>query len=546
MRLWPGPVVGLTATPWRLSTRQGFDHLFRELLSGPQVRDLQEEGHLSDVRIVTPREEARIASGTIEYTGDFSETGIESANEGSNIWTLGAVDYWKEYGKDRQTIVYAVSVKHADNLLRLFQDFGVTARKLLGDTPQDQRHDIIRRFQSGQLRVIVNVAVATEGFDLPDAGCILITRPTMSLSLYLQMVGRGMRPKSNGGDCLVLDMAGNTLRHGLPGQTRYWSLKPRSDEMGLGTPSQWCPRCEHISPLASHDCQNCGNPFGETCGRCGKWRVWADWSMRDVCTEDHDPVCDRCHLDAHERANLPVTAEMLQLSQHELEPNLDPERTLFLRDLLEEERGRVVGAEPERINQLRQLVAMRELLLDDDPRMWEKWSDDLAKTGERQDLLSFAKRSRRFTEWEEALKKEKKGWGEELAAFESTPVDKDRIYSNVVERVLKLLEAEAKAAELFPDRPDLSVNRTDRPTQPSPRTLAVSGNLPVRSTSNKGYRHPETGKTWKLEDAFFSVATEDERRLDERNQAIPDTNRKKNSLYQHRRKVVLAAGFVPN
>ena len=73
------------------------------------------------------------------------------------------------------------------------------------------------------------MAVATEGFDLPDASCIVIARPTKSLSLYLQMVGRGLRPKKDGGDCLILDLAGNAFEHGLPEDTREWSLAARGE-----------------------------------------------------------------------------------------------------------------------------------------------------------------------------------------------------------------------------------------------------------------------------------------------------------------------------
>ena len=456
MQLWRGPVIGLTATPWRLSKKEGFDHLFEQLLRGPQIQELQNSGYLCKVGVMTPGEDGRISGGVVEQTGDYSEAGIESANANSDIWTAGAVEFWRKHGAYRE-----------------------------------------------------------------------------------------------------------------------WSLKPRGDEEPpLGAPTQWCPHCEHMSMFGSHNCQNCEEPFGEECGRCAKWRVWVEWSMRDRCGEDHDPVCDRCHYDAHVQAKLPVTAEMLQLlhheldvdpssesnpltasvpmptetrqqSQHESDEILDPERAPFLRDLLEEERGRVVGAEPERIQQLRQLVGMRELLLADDSQMWQQWGDHLAKTGVKQDSLSYAERSRRFTEWEAALIKEKEWWEQEVAAFESAPVDRDRIYSSAVDRVLKLLGAEARAVALLPDELDQSVGVWNRSPKPSSlRSAEAETDDP--NMRNKGYRLPETGKTWKLEDAFFFVATDDERRLDERNQAIPDTNRKKNRMYQHRRKVVLAAGFVPN
>ena len=128
--------MGLTATPWRLSLKEGFDHLFHGLLCGPQIVELQRDGHLCPVQTLVPDEKERIRGGLAGLTGDYSEGGIESANEGSNIWTAGAVDYWKEHGKDRQTIVYAVSVKHADHLPKVVSDRQRACRKDPGDNPR--------------------------------------------------------------------------------------------------------------------------------------------------------------------------------------------------------------------------------------------------------------------------------------------------------------------------------------------------------------------------------------------------------------------------
>ena len=201
IRQWPGPVVGMTATPWRLSEREGFDHLFGELHSGPQVAALQSDKWLCHAQVLLPPEEERVQGGQVGYTGDYTEPGIELANEHRDVWTAGAVRFWQRHCGKRQTIVYAVSVRHAQNLAGFFNDAGIPAGVLLGDTPTEERARLIDQFQDGSLRALVNVVVATEGFDLPDASCVVLTRPTMSLSLYLQMVGRGLRPKQDDGDC---------------------------------------------------------------------------------------------------------------------------------------------------------------------------------------------------------------------------------------------------------------------------------------------------------------------------------------------------------
>lgn len=303
---WPGPVVGLTATPWRLSKIQGFNQMFSELLLGPQINELQAGNHLAHARVLMPETEDIILGGQPSTAGDYTEAGIESANRGRNIWTTGTVRFWQEYAQNRQTIVYAVSIEHAENLTSVFREAGVSAAMLLGNTPSRERTARIKQFSEGALKVLVNVAVATEGFDLPDASCVVLTRPTMSLALYLQMVGRGLRPKSDHGDCLILDLAGNVERHGFPEDDREWSLKARGIQ-GLdgSAPVVRCPHCSVVSPASSHYCRECDEPFGKYCGRCGRWRAWQTWSAEFECGDEHDLVCNRCHIDAHELGTLP-------------------------------------------------------------------------------------------------------------------------------------------------------------------------------------------------------------------------------------------------
>ena len=285
---WPGPVVGMTATPWRLSEREGFDRLFNDLYCGPQTSALQSNKWLCQSRVLSPPEEDLIHGGQVDTTGDFSESGIELANENRDIWTAGALRFWRKHGGNRQTVIYAVSVKHAKNLANMFNVAGIPAGLLLGDTSTDERARLIDRFQNRNIRALVNVAVATEGFDLPDAACVVLTRPTMSLSLYLQMVGRGLRPKKDDSYCVILDMAGNSLRHGLPEEDREWSLLPRGQQPSGEAPLVRCPKCEGMSPAGAQQCDHCGASFGETCGRCGAWRAWKRWSGKNTCGYNHD------------------------------------------------------------------------------------------------------------------------------------------------------------------------------------------------------------------------------------------------------------------
>ena len=176
-----------------------------------------------------PVVERRIAGGAVDHgLGDYTEAGIAQANrDDPDVMTAGALAFWRQHAINRPTIAYAVSVDHAHNLVSVFNDAGVRAVVILGDTERRARDWAIAGFRDGSVKVLVNVIVATEGFDLPDASCVIIARPTLSLALYLQMVGRGLRPKPDRGDCLILDLAANALTHGLPEKRREWSLAAR-------------------------------------------------------------------------------------------------------------------------------------------------------------------------------------------------------------------------------------------------------------------------------------------------------------------------------
>ena len=319
IRQWPGKVLGMTATPWRLSKKKGFDHLFGELILGPQVSELQSGKFLCQANVLVPDTEGRILGGKVPSHLDYTEKSIEAANANRDVMTARALNFWKEHVTDRQTIIYAVSVGHADNLAALFSEEGIPAEAIHTKTDADARAQAISNFANGRLNVLVNVAIATEGFDLPDASCIVIARPTKSLSLYLQMVGRGLRLKKDGGDCLILDLAGNVLEHGLPENIREWSLAARGESDDGEAPVVFCEKCQAASPAASHSCKSCGSPFVKKCQICVRPRAFRTaWLLEDLCGSTHEPVCDRCHIDVHVQYNLPFVFPFQQESQKDL------------------------------------------------------------------------------------------------------------------------------------------------------------------------------------------------------------------------------------
>ena len=469
---WPGRVLGLTATPWRLSVREGFDHLFGNLLCGPQVNGLQSNDWLCQARVLMPKPEEIIRPGAVNAIGDYSESGIEQANlDRPDVMTAGALRFWQSQAAGRQTVVYAISQDHARNLATVFNDAGIPAAVMLSDTLPQERGDAIRSFGDGTLRVLVNVAVATEGFDLPDASCVVITRPTLSLALYLQMVGRGLRPKPDGGDCLILDLAGNAELHGLPEDERQWSLEPRGSRPSGDAPVVRCGNCDAVSPAASHVCAFCQSPFGKDCARCGTWRATERWSYETHCGSLHELVCNLCHYDAHIQAQLPVSDELRRLT--EMEPDLDA----ALRNLLDEERLRAGGADEERKSELRSRIALRDLELASDTLL-QSFKNYISGLPEETRPKSELDEYRLFPEWEEGLKQELAGWEGELVKLDSKIPDGRLIHNNARERVLVALEAQAREAGLIPQsRPSGRIQDSGN------QTISESSNLPSADMS---------------------------------------------------------------
>ena len=408
---------------------------------------------MCNARVLSPPEGELIQGGQLDSTGEYSEPGIEEANRDRDIWTAGALRFWQKNGEVRQTLVYAVSVMHARNLANVFHNAGIPSGVLVADTPDKERAELLRRFQRGDLTVLVNVAVATEGFDLPDASCVLMTRPTMSLALYLQMVGRGLRPKPDSGDCVVLDMTDNSRRHGLPENDREWTLRARGKQPPGTAPLIWCQKCETLSPAANHQCSHCGEPFGESCDRCGTWRAWKRWSRKTICGQDHELVCDLCHYDAHILAKLPVTEELKELAMMVDDAELLPHSNPFLRNILEEERRRIGGAADDRKAELRRAAEQLESDLKNDRTMdlkFERYKDSLPN---EQRPSSKRQESSTYMEWENNLKAELESWKGELASLEAQSVDGQLVLRNARERLLRLLEVEAEAASLIQSAP---------------------------------------------------------------------------------------------
>lgn len=252
-------ILGLTATPVRDDGR-GLNEQFDECLVVSTPRELIAEGHLAKPRVFGARERVDL-SKVHSRGGDYIPRELEDAMMKSRL--IGdIVQHWIKLAHDRTTVVFATSVAHSQSIVQAFREYGVAAEHLDGNTPADERKAILARLASGVTEVVSNCAVLTEGWDLPRCKCVILARPTQSLSLYLQMAGRGLRPWE-GVDPLLLDHGECVDRHGFPQDERDWPSYFSGKKRGANdaAPVKDCPQCFAIVPAAQKICDACGHVF---------------------------------------------------------------------------------------------------------------------------------------------------------------------------------------------------------------------------------------------------------------------------------------------
>jgi superfamily II DNA or RNA helicase len=204
---YPGPILfGVTATPDR-GDGQGLDDLFEEIPFAYDILWGIRSGYLSDLRGMAVRLADFAASDLKVKRGDY-----DAGDAGRLLEAAGAprliVSAWQEHASDRPTVCFAPTVALARLIADEYRKQGVSAVMLSGETPISDRRQLLDDFARGNIRVVVNCGVLTEGFDEPSVSCIVVARPTRSRALYAQMVGRGTRRHPEKTDCLVLDVVG--------------------------------------------------------------------------------------------------------------------------------------------------------------------------------------------------------------------------------------------------------------------------------------------------------------------------------------------------
>jgi superfamily II DNA or RNA helicase len=226
-------VLGVTATPSRLDG-QGFDQLYEELVLGPSVAELIWRGFLADYDVLTPESFLPSEDGIRVVGGDFNAADL--ADRLDRRYVAGkAVDAYRQYALEKRCVVFAINIEHSKAIAERYQVAGIAAEHIDGETAPKERQAILARFRSGQTQVLSNVNLFTEGFDMPEIEVIQLCRPTKSVALHLQMLGRGLRPK-DGRKALILDHAGNCLRLGGAKADRNWTLQGLVEDEPLSEP----------------------------------------------------------------------------------------------------------------------------------------------------------------------------------------------------------------------------------------------------------------------------------------------------------------------
>ncbi len=258
-------VLGLTATPCRGDGR-GLGSVFESLIECPSVAELIEGGFLVPTKVYAPSQPD--LKGIRVERGDYVESQLaERVNTHKLVGDI--VEHWLRLAERRPTVVFATGVEHSKHICDEFRRADVLAEHIDGSTPTEERDRILAQLSKGEIEVITNALVLVEGWDQPSVSCLVLARPTKSLGLYRQMIGRVLRPADGKTDALILDHAGATFAHGFAEDPIEWTLS--EDERAEN--KTHASRGSGEAPGSLTNCPECSAVMmrGKPCGACG-WR----------------------------------------------------------------------------------------------------------------------------------------------------------------------------------------------------------------------------------------------------------------------------------
>lgn len=253
-------VLGVTATPERLDGK-GLGLMFDDMVMGPSVAELTEQGFLSRADVYAP---SRPDLGAVRVRmGDYVSNQLEGAMDKPSI-TGSAVTHYRRLADGKRAIAFCVSVKHAKDVAAEFRKAGYLANHVDGGMDERERDGVLRQFEEGTIQILTSCDLISEGFDLPAVEVAIMLRPTKSLSLYLQQAGRAIRIAPGKEKTIILDHAGNTAIHGFIDEHRDWRLtigeaREKRDSQAA-PPVRTCPTCYAMHRPAPV-CPKCGHTY---------------------------------------------------------------------------------------------------------------------------------------------------------------------------------------------------------------------------------------------------------------------------------------------
>lgn len=252
-----------TATPYRMSGK-GFTDVADDLIVGNSIKQLIKDGFLAPIDYYAPVQ-LDTNQLKVKRNGEFDEKSIEQAFKPKVYGN--AVKTFRKLAGDKQAIAYTYNVASAERLADELNSNGIVSKAVSGQTPKDERQKIIEEYRAGNVQVVTNAELFTEGLDLPNVDCVIMLRPTQSLSLYLQFSMRCMNPRKNK-TAIIIDHVGNVNRFGLPTISRDWSLEGNGKKNNTGVnsdakPITTCPKCFATFYRKGDTCPYCDAELGE-------------------------------------------------------------------------------------------------------------------------------------------------------------------------------------------------------------------------------------------------------------------------------------------
>jgi superfamily II DNA or RNA helicase len=248
--------IGLDATPCRLSGEPLSDY-YQKMVKGPSVSWLMDEGYLCKYKIFAPK--VANFEGVKTRMGDYVISDLDSIMNQKKI--LGnAVKEYQKHASGKRNLVFCNSIMHSENLCNEFIEHGIKAESIDGMMGDVERKAVLKRFESGETKVVTSVELVTAGFDLPAIECVTLERATQSVALAKQMIGRGLRPHEGKDKLIILDHVNMWQSHGLPDDDIDWSLEGSRKPKKLSEKSvKQCEKCYFVFEPNRRDCPECGH-----------------------------------------------------------------------------------------------------------------------------------------------------------------------------------------------------------------------------------------------------------------------------------------------